>query len=589
MAPPLRPGAAHVLREDACWLGLFLLGLVGFYAATWARWPLLTADSARELWVPFAVLQGATLYQDFHYLYGPVAPWTLAGLLAAFGERLEVLYVASWLQLAAIGSLLYGVARQLLPPRRSAVVLLLFVSHLALGRDLRGYVWPYAFAATFGVALGLTLLLALLRHRATGRHRWLAAAGLAWGWSLVTKLEYGAAATGLVVLHLALQAWQLRRPPAWRDLLVVATPAALAAGTVAAAVLAQVPLAAVVESVWPTKLMALWDSGGRWAGTPATWRANLGWLALDVVVLLAIAASPLRGGVTPQRHLPGWLGLLLAVGAAGVAASPARLTHFLAEGHRTWLSPSFLLAAAVLGRALTRLWQGEDDAERSHAWTLVSAYTLLVAARTVAHGLNDYTPYQAPVALLLWVALATTWLPRVLGTEAPSRLRLALWAVLLGALIGRHVVDLRAAYGGPHRWVEGPVGGVWNPEAIASPFAATQAELHRLLRPGERFVAGPVEMSFYLMLGQPTPVREAQLFRGYLTTAEEEEAFIRRLAQARVRYVVFSTYGEANLRFGRDYMPRLAAWLRGACRHVATHGGAPYAITIYETPFGWPR
>jgi hypothetical protein len=579
----------RVLREDAWWLGLYMAGLVAFYAVTWARWPLLTADSARELWVPFQVLHGAALYQDFYYLYGPVAPWSLAGLLAVFGERLEVLYAASWLQLAAIGTLLYAVARQVLVPRQAAVVLLLFASHFALGRDLRGYVWPYAFAATFGVGLGLAVLLALMRHRATADRRWLAAAGLAWGLSLVTKLEYGAAATGLVVLHLGLSAWQVGRWPAWRDLATVVGPAVAAAGAVALAVLVRAEPAAVLASVWPTKLMALWSSGSHWAGTPATWRANLRWFALDAMLLMAIAATPLWREASRRRHLPTILWILSVGLLAAVTATPASLTHFLAEGHRTWVSPSFLLAGFVVLATGIELSQGRGDGVRLHAWALVAAYALLAALRTVAHGLNDYTPYQAPVALILWVALAATWLPLLVGAEAPSRLRLALWGVLLAALVGRHGVDLRAAYGGPHRWVEGPAGGVWNPVAIAEPFAATQAELRRLLRPGERFVAGPMEMSFYLMLGQAAPVKEDQLFYGYLTTPAEEADFIARLARARVRFVAFSTYGEPNLHFGRDYMPNLAAWLRGACRQVGTHGGPAYAITLYETPFGWPQ
>jgi hypothetical protein len=113
-------------------------------------------------------------------------------------------------------------------------------------------------------------------------------------------------------------------------------------------------------------------------------------------------------------------------------------------------------------------------------------------------------------------------------------------------------------------------------------------ELRRSLRPGERFVAGPVEMSLYLMLGQDNPVRENQLFFGYLTTPAEERDFIRRLAAARVRFVVFSSYGENLRHFGVDYMPHLARWLRHDCRCVATHGGATYSLTIYETPFGWP-
>jgi hypothetical protein len=35
---------------------------------------MLTADSARELYVPFQIRHGEVIYRDFAYLYGPVAP-----------------------------------------------------------------------------------------------------------------------------------------------------------------------------------------------------------------------------------------------------------------------------------------------------------------------------------------------------------------------------------------------------------------------------------------------------------------------------------------------------------------------------------
>lgn len=571
------------MREDGVWLGVAGVALLTFLVLTWARWPMLTADSARELYVPFQVLHGAVVYRDFYYLYGPVAPWTLAGLLAVFGERLEVLFVAAGVQVAVVGALLYAVARQVLAPRPSAVVMALFLTHFALGRDLQGYIWPYAFAATFAVAFGLALLLALLRHAATGRRRWLLMAGAAWGLSLVTKLEYGVAATGLVGVYLGLGGRGAPGRLSFPHLAVLLGPAAGLAAAVVGAVLAQVEVATVLESVWPTRLMKLFNSHGTWMGTAVAWRANLAWLALDLAVLAAIAAAPRlwRAGVR------GW-GLaavlpLLAAGAA-VAASPPRLAHLLELGHRTWMSPSFLLAAGVGGVALVRMRGRPAEFRRHLAWALLAAYVWLVALRTLGMGLNDYTPYQAPVALILWVGLAVAWLPAWLGTPQPSRGRLALWLCLLLVLGARHGLDLTRTYGGPHEWVRGPVGGVLAPVAFARPFNAVLAGLKQQLRPGDQVVAAPMEASLYLMLGLDNPVKEDQLFYGYLTTPQEEADFIERLGRTRVRFVVLSSYGRGHREFGVAYMPNLAAWLAQRCRLVASHGDAIYQLRIYQTP-----
>ena len=173
-------------RLDAGIALAFLLLLLAFIALSWQKWPLITADSARELYVPFQILHGQLIYQDFYYLYGPVAPVLNSTLLALFGARLEVLYAASLLNLAAVMGLLYVLSRQLLGTWPSAAVVFVFFTHFALGRDIWGYAWPYAFAATYGVTLGLVTLIGLARFAATLRHRDLVLSGVAIGLSVVT-------------------------------------------------------------------------------------------------------------------------------------------------------------------------------------------------------------------------------------------------------------------------------------------------------------------------------------------------------------------------------------------------------------------
>jgi hypothetical protein len=563
-APAPGPG-----RADA-WVGLvFALLFLGFVAVSWAKWPLVTADSARELYVPFQLRHGAVIYRDFAYLYGPVAPCLQAGLLAAFGERLEVLYVASLVQLALIMGLLYALARQVLPWGPAAVVLWLFFGGFALGRDIWGYVWPYSFAATFGVLWGLGVLVACCRHAADGRRAWLVAAGLAAGLALVTKLEFGLAAAATLALYGALRA--LARPGLRAfvlDAAAAALPAVAVAGLVAGWVLAAVPLPLVLDSVWPTKLMALWGSQGSWHGTAQSWGWNLKWLAL--------ALGLMAGVLLHRRAWPLLLGGAVGLGLWG--------GFYLANAPKYWMGPGFLVLAGLLLACGRRLAAGRPTPALV-AWTLIAAYGLLVALRTLMLGYNDYTRYQAPVALIAWVALAWRWLPAWLGHPPGRPAAMGLLAGVALVLGGAPAAAELARYAGPHEPVTGGVGTVLAEPAFARPFNGALAYVRAHLRPGEAIVAAPMEASFYLFTGRENVLHEDQLFWGYLTTPTEQEAALARMQARRVRYVLVSSYAMGPHAFGVNYMERLGAFLRERCTLVANFAEPGYAVRVYATPF----
>lgn len=590
--------AAGGRRADALVLGAFALALVAFLAVSWARWPMLTGDSARELYVPFQIRHGAMLYRDFYYLYGPVAPYVQVGLLGLFGERLEVLYVGSALVLATTMATLYALSRQVLGVGASAAVLWIFFSHFALGQDIWGYMWPYAFAATYGVLFGLGMLLALARHARGGGRGWLVLAGALLGLSLVTKLEYGFAAAGLAVVYGGLRA--LARPGArnWLgDALALALPAVAGAGAIALAVLTHVSWPVVKASVWPVALMKAWNSQDTWHGTPRSWIWNLEWLGLVLAVMgLALLAprvlAKLRAG-QPE-------GLLGLVATLAVGASVAwRGGFFLDTAPHYWMGPGFLVLFGVIGatgwRLVQRLRAGEAPAAAEAIWFMLATYGCLVATRTLMLGYNDYTRYQAPVALLAWVALATRWLPAAFERAGrPVLARPAAMGALVGVIgvlglvqAGREL----AGYLGPHVAVTGPVGTVMARADQGGPFLAALAHVRAHTQPGDAIVAAPVEDTFYLFSGLDNVLKEDQLFWGYLTTPAEQQAAIRRLEARRVRYVLVSSYEEARHAFGVDYMPLLGNWVKQRCRPVAAYGTRAYRVQVYATPYapdyGW--
>lgn len=590
-AVPASAPARLFERLDGAIAVAFALLFAAFVAVSWAKWPLVTADSARELYVPFQLLHGQVLYRDFYYLYGPVAPVLNAGLLKLFGARLEVLYVASLLNLAAVMALLYTLARHLLRPWPAAAVLFVFFTHFALGRDIWGYVWPYAFAATYAVTLGLALLVALARFAETGHRRWLVMGSVALGLSVVTKIEYGFAAAVLAAAFLAGRA--LFRPrleravPGWRgwlgEALALGVPAVAIAGAIVAAVLAHASVATVLESVWPVALMKLWNSAGAWHGTAASWVGNLKWVAIETGVLGAIVGLPALWARKRALAVAAALGLV-AFAFVGRHA----LAFYAQEGHIYWMGPGFLLLFGILGWVGWRLVRDRARLPNTVVlWGLVALYGCMAASRTLMTGYNDYTRYQAPVWLIAWVALAAVWLPHLVRAWLPHRRPVSIGLTALVLLLGgRHLVGHVRDYMGPHVPVAGAVGTVLTQPEFGVPYNQALAYLKQHLRPGDSLVAATAEASLYTFTGVDNPLMEDQLFYGYLTTSESQQAAIRRMQERQVRYFVLSNYGFGQMRFGETFMQDLSAWLKTRCRVAGVYGTDRYRLTIYETPFG---
>ncbi|MFP5501036.1 MAG: hypothetical protein ACLGIN_01015 [Candidatus Sericytochromatia bacterium] len=579
-------------RLDGAIALAFALLLVAFAIVSWQKWPMLTADSARELYVPFRILKGEQIYQDFTYLYGPVAPTLNGWLLGLFGARLEVLYMAGLATLGAIMGLLYLVARQMLRPLPAAAVVFLFFTHFALGRDIAGYVWPYAFAATYGVLLGLVALFGLLRHLRSPHPGWLVLSGLAIGLSTVTKLEYGFAAAGLGAAFLGLRVLFDGRRALGEALLLVG-PAIAVAGAIAASVLLRVPLPTVLESVWPVELMKLWNSQSGWHGHAASWAWNLKWVLIHGVIL-ALAFGHQAIGERLKAGGP-WRWGLLAVGAAGLALAwrfREGLGFYLTSGHHYWMSPGFLLLFALIAWAAVAAGQAIADRRAlpvlAVSWGLLALYGCLVATRTLMTGYNDYMRYQAPVALVAWVALAAIWLPALasrLGLAGARRGTAIMGAIVI--LLGvRHLGGHLESYTAPHVAVSSVVGTVLAPPAYAEPFNQALAYVKDRVRPGEAVVAAPMEASFYLFSGLPNVMREDNLYYGFLTTEASQHAAIARMRDRRVRFLVVSNYGAfMNQRFGETFMPEIGDWIARECKQVAVYGDEAYRLRIYETPY----
>jgi hypothetical protein len=319
-------------RYAQWWRGPALVALTAAFALwqSWQRWLHPLIDTGRDLYIPERLLQGARLYRDIRYQYPPLTPYLLAGITRMIGSSLAAYTAIGIAQSIAICLLLALIARKLAGPLAASVVALLFVAI-----NLSGFIFPYTYAATIGMAFLLAAYACVVYERP-----WLAVvfAVLA-SWC---KVEYAVAAlivmlvvprlaATVVALNAALfavAAWH------WRDNIF---PSSLTSSAIAHQFYAKVSgrdqwLTIVGEAVLVMSAIAITRSRQRWLialGIAVTlfipvnaffraWGiaqfALLGWAwarqrALLTPVLFSIAAT-LR---IPFNTAPEWYGLVLVL------------------------------------------------------------------------------------------------------------------------------------------------------------------------------------------------------------------------------------------------------------------------------------
>jgi hypothetical protein len=167
-------------------------------------------DTGRDLYIPEQLARGAKLYRDIRYQYPPLAPYLLALLTAVTGHSLASYMAIGIAQSLAAASALYLAARKAAGALGAFAATLLFVSLCFTNATTWGVTWifPYSYAATFGMTFLLIALAAVLYERP-----WIAVTALVLAsWC---KVELAVAAA-LIVLGLAIvRRLPLRHALAW--------------------------------------------------------------------------------------------------------------------------------------------------------------------------------------------------------------------------------------------------------------------------------------------------------------------------------------------------------------------------------------
>ena len=247
------------------WAGPAIVLLVGavMLGWSWGTWPDVLTDFGRELYVPWQLAEGKTLYRDIAYFNGPLSPYLNALWFRLFGVSLRTLAICNVVILAGLVCLLYRILSDLGDRLSATAACLVFVTCFAFVQIDRvgnyNYVCPYSHEMTHGLTLAMLAVSGLFAYHRHRRLRSMVGVGLSLGLLFLTKVEVFAPTALAMIVGLGLTLW-LERPSGRRLAALLASLAgpALVPPLVAFLLLCSaVPAGQAIEGVLGSWLLVL--------------------------------------------------------------------------------------------------------------------------------------------------------------------------------------------------------------------------------------------------------------------------------------------------------------------------------------------
>jgi hypothetical protein len=560
-------------------------------ALTWRTWGDLGRDTGYDLLAAARTSHGDLPYVDYVYYYGPLSPFLLGGLYAAFGQSVATAVALGIGITAGIIALTFVLGGRLAGPVGGGLAGVLAAT-AALGTANNSYILPHTTSAPLATLLTLGAALLLVRFADDpGRRRMLVAAGVLSGLVVLTRLEV-AGPLGLVLAAWAalrvVDAPQGRRE-AIRDVLALLAPAALLPLVVLAAFLTAVsPHDLLLNNLYPRSMLKAGGNVVLKGQAPMTISSFVAAGAKVVVYAAIVSAMALVAALLGRDARGRRIALLgaavaLVLAAGIVAARPETIRYYLQFAY-AWVPIGAALVTLALAWWLRRegtLWTAHGQAP-----LLVSA----ILAATAASSYDAFYPHARPggpqttAYLLPFVALLLVYLHQAAPRITPTmRVLGGAWIAVL-AVAGAGLVAHDA--GGESAIVRSPHGTIAATPAQAGAYQGAVDAIERRTKSGDPVLLAPQMTSLYVMTGRTDPLRQLSLLPGALATPSDEQAAIGRLVDVDVAVVdrrKLALYGQGA--FGTTFDKTLGAWLRREFRRVETvRGTGPGArvLDVYQ-------
>jgi hypothetical protein len=531
---------------------------------TWAHWGSFQVDCGRELYVPLQVLRGKLLYRDIWYSYGPLEPYVAAGLFRAFGTRFSTLYVFGLATLIAGGLLILEIGLMLEQKAAGVTAAIAFVLQ-GFAPDIFNLIFPYAYAATLGLVLGLLCLHFSVKHAlGRGGHN-LMFAGLAAGLALLCKQEIGIACYLMLAMVLATEGLMQRSLRTSLYGVAACSPGIVLCAVIYGWFFWTLGVNFVIGNwVGPHWYFVRTFAAAQYAASglpPGLTRVALLILNAAVAIVAWFCIARLGAGFQPSNRQLGLIAALLIAALIALRDFGPHILHLVLVA-LAFPPGMFFIGAVFLVGSLCVLRRNTFD-RRLWAEAILGTFAMALAARVFAHVQPyDYSIYyDAPLLLVFTIVIGTCASKATASLPAKSSRKLA------NCLFAVEVLILFSVLAPASSVRTAKFDTAWG-ELYLEPAEATVAReitdfVATQKRIGNSVVLLPELPMVYALTGTEAPSRLYTVQPGFLPP-DWEPTYVSQLRRVDPKYIVLtnrntSEYGVPY--FGIDYDETVYRWI----------------------------
>jgi hypothetical protein len=560
---------------------------------TWAHWGDIQVDCGRELYVPVQILRGKLLYRDLWYPYGPLEPYLAASLLWVFGQHLSVFYLFG-LTLAIACALLSFDTGKILAGRAVGLTVAAAVLLQGFQGSIFNYIFPYAYAATLGLMLALLCMLLALRHMLYGNGHSLMFAGLAAGFALLCKPEFGVSCYIMLAFMLVTDAVLRRSARLLLSGILQCAPGVAACAMIYGWFFWKLTPGFILLDNWNFSPGSYFmkTHGARYAaGVGLRFvPVELILLVLDAIVAILLWFGIAKIGAASVRRFWSFCVVisLLVVGVV-TARQYAPLAMYLVLALLAYPRGMFFIGCAFLMHSVYALRNNIDD-RLLLAKATFGIFALILAVRVLAQVLPSVYSIFYDVPLLLVFIIAV----KECVEAAASSLAIEQRRKLTNLILAIEVFTLAAILIPGHSERSAMLDTSWGRIYLTPAEAAIAGQIINLVleqkRQGRRAVLLPELPMIYALTGTEAPSRWYTLTPGFLDPDQQDDYIVDLRRSAPDHIVLTNRYTQeySEAYFGIDYDQKIVHWIEqnysmaGQFGDFRRYYNAPLAALVYK-------
>ncbi|MBW1847495.1 MAG: glycosyltransferase family 39 protein, partial [Deltaproteobacteria bacterium] len=198
--------------------GPLLIGITTAIMAwwSWGKWCDPMVDFGRELYVPWQITIGKTLYTDIAYFNGPLSPYFNSIWFSLFGVHLRSILFINFLILACILFFSYKMLKEIGSRTGATLGCLVIITVFAFAKYhfIGGYnfIAPYSHEMTHGLLLSFMGIWCLSTYQRQNKRYLIFFLGVFLGLVFLTKAEFAVAAVFSTITGFLLLLWFQKEP-----------------------------------------------------------------------------------------------------------------------------------------------------------------------------------------------------------------------------------------------------------------------------------------------------------------------------------------------------------------------------------------